>query len=270
MNDRLLLSVFPGIDLLGRAFEECGFCVVRGPDLIFGGDIRRFDPPSGVFGGVIGGSPCQDFSTARRTAPTGYGLEMLGEFKRVIERVQPMWWLLENVRTVPDFKVDGYLWQRVDLRASECGLTHQRLRHFQFGSCDGSLINPSRSITNSVNELTPLATEGSRKNRRTWSDFVQLQGLPSNFDLPEFSRRGKYKAVGNGVPLEMGRRIAQAVIDRAIPLDGESRCICGCGRSVSGRAKQATPACRKRMQGRRDRERAAVNDPGTFTLEVSH
>lgn len=27
MNDRLLLSVFPGIDLLGRAFEEFGFCI---------------------------------------------------------------------------------------------------------------------------------------------------------------------------------------------------------------------------------------------------
>lgn len=84
MVERLLLSVFPGIDLLGRAFEGEGFCVVRGPDLIFGGDIRRFNPPAQVFEGVIGGSPCQDFSTARRSAPTGECLEMLEEFKRVL------------------------------------------------------------------------------------------------------------------------------------------------------------------------------------------
>lgn len=267
MNDRLLLSVFPGIDLLGRAFEEFGFCVVRGPDLIFGGDIRRFTPPPDVFGGVIGGSPCQDFSTARRSPPTGYGLEMIEEFKRVIVQASPSWWLLENVRTVPDVKIDGYSWQRVDLRASECGASHQRLRHFQFGSRDRALINPARSFTAGVMDSTPLATEGSRTHRRSWSDFVRLQGLPSTFDLPDFHRRGKYKAVGNGVPLQMGRVIARAVIDREIPTDGGSRCICGCGRSVTGRAKQATPSCRKRMQIRRDRaagarERISHNAPG--------
>lgn len=34
---RLILSLFPGIGLLDRAFEECGFCVVRGPDILWGG-----------------------------------------------------------------------------------------------------------------------------------------------------------------------------------------------------------------------------------------
>ena len=57
MNARLILSVFPGIDLLGTAFEPEGFCVVRGPDLLWGGDIRRFSRPAGHFCGVIGGPP---------------------------------------------------------------------------------------------------------------------------------------------------------------------------------------------------------------------
>lgn len=43
----LILSLFPGIGLLDMAFEEEGFCVVRGPDLLWGGDIRRFHPPAG-------------------------------------------------------------------------------------------------------------------------------------------------------------------------------------------------------------------------------
>ncbi len=60
LNNILILSLFPGIDLLGRAFEETGFCVVRGPDLITGGDIRSFHPPAKQFAGVIGGPPCQD------------------------------------------------------------------------------------------------------------------------------------------------------------------------------------------------------------------
>lgn len=254
MNDQLVLSVFPGIDLLGRAFEELGFCVVRGPDLIFGGDIRRFTPPADVFGGVIGGSPCQDFSTARRSPPTGYGLEMIAEFNRVIVQAVPSWWLLENVRTVPDVKIDGYSWQRVDRRASEWGATHQRLRHFQFGSRERALINPSRSFTAGVYDRTPLATDGSRAGRRSWPDFVQLQGLPRDYDLPDFNVRGKYKAVGNGVPLQMGRVIAQAVIDREIPTDGGSRCICGCGRLVKNGALHGNATCRKRMQARRERD----------------
>lgn len=87
---RLILSIFPGIDLLGRAFEEAGFCVVRGPDLLWGGDIRRFHPPAGVFLGIVGGPPCQDFSSLRRDEPTGYGLEMITEFLRVVTETQPL------------------------------------------------------------------------------------------------------------------------------------------------------------------------------------
>lgn len=36
INRQVILSIFPGIDLLGKGFEEQGFCVVRGPDLITG------------------------------------------------------------------------------------------------------------------------------------------------------------------------------------------------------------------------------------------
>jgi hypothetical protein len=48
MND-LVLSLFPGIDLLGRGFEAENFCVVRGPDILWGGDIRSFHVPAGRF-----------------------------------------------------------------------------------------------------------------------------------------------------------------------------------------------------------------------------
>ena len=34
----LVLSLFPGADLFGEAFEKEGFCVVRGPELILGPD----------------------------------------------------------------------------------------------------------------------------------------------------------------------------------------------------------------------------------------
>ena len=53
----LVLSIFPGIGLLDRAFEEEGFCVVRGPDQLWGGNIKEWSPPPGRFDGIIGGPP---------------------------------------------------------------------------------------------------------------------------------------------------------------------------------------------------------------------
>ncbi|MDE4913992.1 hypothetical protein PQI07_25310 [Methylobacterium sp. 092160098-2] len=61
----LVLSLFPGIGLLDLAFEEAGFCMVRGPDQLWGGDVRRFHPPRGRFDGIVGGPPCQAFSRMR-------------------------------------------------------------------------------------------------------------------------------------------------------------------------------------------------------------
>ena len=62
---QVVLSLFPGIGLLDRAFEERGFSVVRGPDVLWGGDIANFHVPPGRFDGVIGGPPCKRFSRLR-------------------------------------------------------------------------------------------------------------------------------------------------------------------------------------------------------------
>ena len=65
---QLVLSTFPGIDLLGHAFKLEGFCVVQGGDVIFGGDIRDEHYPAGKFNGVIGGPPCKWWSSAANIA----------------------------------------------------------------------------------------------------------------------------------------------------------------------------------------------------------
>jgi DNA (cytosine-5)-methyltransferase 1 len=250
-----VLSLFPGIDLLGIGFERNGFCVVRGPDLLYGQDIRNFHPPKNKFDGVIGGSPCQDFSKARRTNPTGYGMEMLNEFIRVIDEAQPDWFLLENVPTIPDININNYSIQRLDLNALECGLRQNRLRHFQYGSKFGYVITPIRSKKNTKNiEPTCLASEGKYKSRRSWEEFCKLQGLEPTFDLPGLSIRNKYSAVGNGVPVPMAERLAAAIIT-AKHHSGDL-CGCGCGRLIQGRKQFATAACRKRIQRKRERDSA--------------
>ena len=265
---KLILSIFPGIDLLGRGFEAEGFCVVRGPDLIWGGDIRKFHVPPGRFDGLIGGSPCPDFSSLRRVEPSGNGLEMLGEFKRIAEEGQFPWWLLENVPRVPSIDpFGGYeLIQRIDVDGRECGCRQRRLRHFQFGS----LINRPLAVTrhrlrNAVtDQAAATATEGRRAGRRDWPAFCALQGFEP-LEFPGLSVVAKYAAVGNGVPFQMGRMLARSINDwiesrglgpMGVPV---TLCACGCGRPVEGKRTYALPCCRKRMQRLRDYAAAATS-----------
>ena len=257
---KLILSIFPGIDLLGRAFEEAGFCVVRGPDLLWGGDIRRFDPPAGVFWGVIGGPPCQDFSGLRRTEPTGYGLSMLTEYARVVIETQPEWWLMENVARTPDLTsvvtLPGYVTQRLDIDNAWLTDQSRRLRHIQFGSKSGRLLNVTRS------RVTATTGAALANDNRSFDELKRLQGLPDDYDLPGFLVKEKIRAVGNGVPLPMGRVLARAVTDAysknvtvQVDLFGDlvrpDVCSCGCGRHIAGKKIYYDYSCRKRAERKR-------------------
>jgi len=254
LQDALVLSLFPGIDLLGWAFEEAGFCVVRGPDLMTGGDNRDFHPPKGRFNGVIGGPPCQDFSTLNRN-PGKYGEQMTTDYCRVIEETDSDWFLYENVVSAPPFEISGYYQQRFALDLSWFS-DFSRRRDFVFGSKSGELINPAIDVRK---DIKGTCVTGS--DERSFSACCEIQGLSSDFDLPFFSLEGKKQAVANGVPMQLGRHVAGLI---ASTLYGEhvtdytgalsrKRCKCGCGRAVVGRAFYASASCRKRAQRARDK-----------------
>ena len=256
----LVLSLFPGIGLLDRGFELEGWCVVRGPDLIFGGDVRTFSAPAGHFAGVIGGPPCQEFSKARRKLPSGEGIAMLREFLRIVNDARPEWWLLENVPCVPNVKLAPYHVQRLDFDARECGLAQSRLRHFQFGSLDASQLSPERGPVTATGESQAacMASEGRRTGRRDWDSFCKLQGLPKALKLPSFTVAARYEAVGNGVPLPMARAMARAIARRVTTPGTVTLCGCGCGRHVRSAQSLATVACRQRASRARRFSRQAV------------
>jgi|GEM_PF-993871 len=246
---RLILSLFPGAGLLDRGFEQAGFCVVRGPDTVFGQRIEDFAPAAHVFAGVIGGPPCQDFSRARRRPPTGHGQRMLDEFARVVTEAEPDWWLMENVPGVPDVHMPGFVTRRFNLFASEFGCRQKRNRSFQFGSRDGlPLVILTSTQSHFGRALAPAAM--ARDTHRNFADLCELQGLPRWFDLPGLSRSAKIRAVGNGVPVAMARAVAESIRDRAQRVHSYRLCACGCGRPLTGpeRQKSATAACRKRLE----------------------
>lgn len=226
-----VLSLFPGIGLLDRAFEECGFFVVRGPDVLWGGDIKNFHPPAGKFDGVIGGPPCQKFSTAAPLRRQGEGINLIPEFERVVGEAEPLWFLMENTRRAPLPSIPGYEVASYLVQNRWFGASQSRVRRFSFG-CRGKrvplLIEPTLRRSSVLNR-TVLASDGKRNGRGTnlpdrqqsisgqqfsFAEACELQGLPADFlkDAP-FTKEGKYRVVGNGVPLPSGRAIAKAVKD---------------------------------------------------------
>lgn len=138
-----VLSLFPGLELLDRAFRAEGFFVVAGPDRLLGGDIREFHAPAGRFDGVIGGSPCQSFS-ALANLVRAKGLEprfgnLVPEFERVVAEAQPLWFLHENVPRAPIPRPAGYAVQPFTVCNSSIegedglGQEQERVRTFAFG-----------------------------------------------------------------------------------------------------------------------------------------
>lgn len=236
----LVLSLFPGIGLLDMAFEEEGFCVVRGPDLLWGGDVHRFHPPAGRFDGVIGGPPCQAFSRLRHlVAHNGYQVapNLIPEFERCVAEALPCWFIMENVPDAPTPEVEGYRVITRHVRDVWVGGETSRLRRFSFGTDargdDYQRFQVEELALHTPNPLpailagggyrpVPVAVGGSGKRKRSARDMgwktngaaaaaAAAQGLPPDFDLPAFTAVAKCKAIGNGVPLPMGRAVAKAV-----------------------------------------------------------
>lgn len=233
---QLVLSLFPGIGLLDMAFEEQGFCVVRGPDLLWGGDVKRFHPPAGYFKGVVGGPPCQAFSQLRHIVEAnGFKVaeNLIPEFERCVAEARPEWFLMENVPRAPIPEVPGYKVATESLRDIWVGGETSRERRFSFGTSNGYRLSietlalhgqdPAYAITCDARQR-PFAIGGSGKPKKPrqgrsvgslpLSEMCALQGLPSDFladpAIP-FTMTGKRRVVGNGVPLPMGRAVAKAV-----------------------------------------------------------
>jgi DNA (cytosine-5)-methyltransferase 1 len=243
-----VLSLFPGIGLLDMALEEEGFCVVRGPDLLWGGDIRRFYPPAGKFNGVIGGTPCQAFSPLRKLVEHAHlpvAADLIPEFERCVCEAGPEWFLMENVPGAPLPTVPGYIVKDQLIRDVAVGGETNRLRRFSFGTVTGLTLSiewaalhrtdPAPTVLASggyavgvkrgeaVRKWRKGASAAGFKTKSVWEYSRRLQGLPNDFlaDAP-FTVAGKIKAVGNGVPLAMGRAVARAV-KAALALGREPR-----------------------------------------------
>ena len=92
---------------------------------------------------IIGGPPCQDFSSAgKRDEDNGRG-DLTVSYAKIISHICPKWFVMENVERITKtkklaeakkiFKEAGYglSWQVLD--ASKCGVPQKRKRFFMIG-----------------------------------------------------------------------------------------------------------------------------------------
>ena len=234
--------------LLDLAFESEGFCVVRGPDALWGGDVRKFFPPAGRFDGLIGGPPCQPFSELRKllraTGRDTKAVNLVPEYTRIVEAARPTWFLMENVKAAPSPTPAGYQVSVHDVCDFDVGGHTRRSRRFWFGTVDGrpleietvprpNLFPPERAVTRNAR----IPDERHRAKARAKNghrgllpgdgrympvpDVCELQGLPRTyFDDTPFLTEKVRLMLGNGVPLPLGRAVARAVL-RALNLVAE-------------------------------------------------
>lgn len=239
----LVLSLFPGIGVLDRAFELEGFTVVRGPDVIWGGDIRRFHAPAGKFDLVIGGPPCQTFSDlAHLVRANGHDTKfgnLIPEYERVVFEAQPDAFVMENVRAAPEPVVPGYRVHSQLLNNRWLGEEQNRERRISFGTRDGRRLDIEISALEAPLVAVAAVRSDNRPTRRearasrgaavlaghgpfgrgvayqinpSIQEACRLQGLPEDFtDHMPFTMHGKRSVIGNAVPVSMGRAIAKAV-----------------------------------------------------------
>lgn len=246
----LILSLFPGIGLLDMAFEQEGFCVVRGPDLLWGGDIHSFHPPRFKFDGIIGGPPCKRFSPLANINRAMYGEgslppNLIPEFARVVNEARPRWFVMENVPQAPAPGTPGYAVQSLVLNNRWLGEKQNRCRRFTFGHWAEfkSLVIEVAALEAFDFEPAVTGNSGGRRavavkdangrmrghqgeadwqrlKRRSLETLCELQGAPRELlTFAPFTEAAKREVIGNGVPLPMGRAIAKAVREAI----GESR-----------------------------------------------
>lgn len=228
----LVLSLFPGIGLLDRGFEDAGFCVVRGPDLLWGGDVRRFFPPAGMFDGVIGGPPCQAFSRlVHLVRAKGHRVadNLIPEFERIVATAKPRWFVMENV---PDAPPPRQATGSTVIRDYDCGGLTSRKRRISWGGLTlllppaSGMPAPHRAVVCDARDV-PVAIGGSGKRKPSITggtaphegpkmaveEMCRRQGFdPALLEHAPFTAAAKRQVIGNGVPYPLARAVADAVV----------------------------------------------------------
>lgn len=142
---------------------------------------------------IIGGPPCQDFSSAGKRDETGGRANLTVVFAEIIRQIRPRYFVMENVERARKskaffdaksiFQQSGYALSAMVLDASLCGVPQTRKRFFVFGSLDGR-----------PNELIPHIVQRQASKPMTLRDyFGDSLGFEHYYRHPRsYQRRGVF------------------------------------------------------------------------------
>lgn len=121
--------------------------------------ITQFNPEI-----IVGGPPCQDFSSAGKRNENGTRGDLTISYANIVTGVRPRWFLMENVDRILKTEIfaeakrilsdAGYGLSQVVLDASKCGVPQKRKRMFLIGQLD----TPDDFLTESLlQNLAPIS-----------------------------------------------------------------------------------------------------------------
>lgn len=181
---------------------------------------------------MIGGPPCQRFSGLGNVNMARWGEDsvmpdMIPDFSRCVLEAMPDWFLMENVPAAPapDVKDAYAIVQRV-IDNRWCGGEQSRRRRFTFGHrikeyaeafhVPGEVFEPIDKIPTVVSTGQADWKGSAQRNRASIEYMARAQGIdPARFEHSPFSITELRRAIANGVPMPLGRAVAQAVLDAA-------------------------------------------------------
>ncbi|TAF47265.1 MAG: DNA cytosine methyltransferase [Oscillatoriales cyanobacterium] len=160
------VDLFAGCGGLSLGFQNAGFNVVAAfdywlpaiqvykdnfPHPIFEKDLSQADICSFISDFnpdiIIGGPPCQDFSSAGKRDENLGRADLSLAFAKIVTSIKPRWFVMENVariqksqileQVLETFRTSGYGLSYSVLNASYCGVPQARKRYFLIGELDG-------------------------------------------------------------------------------------------------------------------------------------
>lgn len=188
-----VIDLFSGCGGLGLGFSKAGFDVVASfdnwdpaikihkanehvlPHPIYKQDLSAVPEDLSVFSQhlpdmVIGGPPCQDFSSAGKRDETLGRADLTVVFSNIVATLGTKWFLMENVeravksraykQAIQNFVDAGYGLSLAILDASYYRVPQRRMRMFLFGELGGS-----------DGALLPLLEERKTENRMSLRDY---------------------------------------------------------------------------------------------------
>ena len=148
--------------------------------------INKFKPEM-----IIGGPPCQDFSSAGKRDETLGRADLTYHFTNIVCSYKPKWFVMENVErikksrilaeVISQYEKSGYGLTSIVLDASFCNTPQSRKRFFLIGA-----------LGKKDNILTPLFQKNLSHKRMTIRDYLgNSLGLKYYYRHPRnYSRRG--------------------------------------------------------------------------------